>query len=232
MQARHRPAARPAELRRRLARLDQAAASRCRTTASTSPTPWPARRARTTRCRRDDPAGARWTICATSRATIRSWYSAEVRQTLSAYALYVRHAAGRRRPRQGPRAPGRVPGWTNQSLEALAWLWQVLADDPASTDRRWRRSSGTSPTARWRRPARPTSSPPTATRTTCCSHSDRRTDAIVLEALISEQPGERPDPQGGARAAGAPRRRAAGATPRRTSSSCWRWTATSTPSRT
>jgi hypothetical protein len=35
-------------------------------------------------------------------------------------------------------------------------------------------------------------------------HSDRRTDAVILDALIADDPGQRPDPQGGQRVAGAP----------------------------
>ena len=44
------------------------------------------------------------------------------------------------------------------------------------------------------------------------------------------QPAERPDPQAGQRLAGAPHP-GVGATPRKMSSCCWRWTATSTPTK-
>jgi hypothetical protein len=57
-------------------------------------------------------------------------------------------------------------------------------------------------------------------------HSDRRTDAILLEALIAGDPAKRSDPQGGQWPVGPPHARDAGTTPRRTSLSCWPWIAT------
>ena len=60
-----------------------------------------------------------------------SWYGLRTRQTLSAYALYVRDLMG-----DTDQAKARAllddAGLEELSLEAVAWLWQVLNDDPNS----------------------------------------------------------------------------------------------------
>jgi hypothetical protein len=62
------------------------------------------------------------------------WYSKRTRQTLSAYALYVRFLMGDPDQAKG-RALFDEAGVEGLSLEALAWIWTVLADDPASSER-------------------------------------------------------------------------------------------------
>ena len=61
-------------------------------------------------------------------------------------------------------------------------------------------------------------------------HSNRRTDGVLLDAMIADNPDSDLIPKV-VNGLLAHRTRDAGTTPRKTSSSCWRWTATSTPSR-
>lgn len=60
-----------------------------------------------------------------------NWYSQRTRWTLSAYALYVRGLAG---DRDLPKARQLLAeaGLENLPLDAVGWLWQVLAGDPNS----------------------------------------------------------------------------------------------------
>jgi uncharacterized protein YfaS (alpha-2-macroglobulin family) len=59
------------------------------------------------------------------------WYSTRTRQTLSAYALYVRTLMN---DRDTPKARNLLSeaGLENLSLDALGWIWQTLVDDPNS----------------------------------------------------------------------------------------------------
>jgi uncharacterized protein YfaS (alpha-2-macroglobulin family) len=114
------------------------------------------------------------------------WYSPMVRQTLSAYALYVRSLMGDFDPIKAREVYAQLP-LDDASLEALAWLWQVMGSDPGSANQ-------VSEIAR-----RINNS---AVETTGMAnffssygdqewvmlHSDRRTDAVVLDALIAMQP--------------------------------------------
>jgi hypothetical protein len=61
------------------------------------------------------------------------WYSLQTRQTLSAYALYVRTRLGDRDPAKA-RKLLKDAGLEKLSLDAVGWLWQVLLDDPNSTN--------------------------------------------------------------------------------------------------
>ncbi len=61
-----------------------------------------------------------------------STYSARVRNTLTAYSLYVRQQFGDHDPARG-RQLVRETGVEELPFEALGWLLSVLADDPAST---------------------------------------------------------------------------------------------------
>jgi alpha-2-macroglobulin len=61
-----------------------------------------------------------------------STYSTRVRNTLTAYSLYVRQQFGDHDPARG-RQLVRETGVEELSFEALGWLLNVLADDPAST---------------------------------------------------------------------------------------------------
>jgi uncharacterized protein YfaS (alpha-2-macroglobulin family) len=115
-----------------------------------------------------------------------SWYSARTRHAISSYAVYVRSLAGdfdyaKARDLYNQYA------LDEQSLEALAWLWQVLASDPASADA----------VAAIERHLqnRVVETPGAANfitsyddQTWVMLHSNRRTDAIVLDALMAETP--------------------------------------------
>jgi uncharacterized protein YfaS (alpha-2-macroglobulin family) len=114
------------------------------------------------------------------------WYSALTRHTLSSYAVYVRD-------RMGDSDPARARELTNQyaleqqSLEAIGWNWMVMSDDAASTAeveaiRRHVNNSAVETAGaanfftsyddqEW-----------------VLLHSNRRTDAILLDALITDQP--------------------------------------------
>jgi alpha-2-macroglobulin len=115
-----------------------------------------------------------------------SWYSAKTRHALSAYALYVRDLMGDVDTAKARQLLGQYP-LEEQSLEAVAWIWQVLSDDPSSVNqleeiRRFVNNSAVE----------------TASAANFITsygddaylmlHSNRRTDAIVLDALINDQP--------------------------------------------
>ncbi len=60
-----------------------------------------------------------------------SWYSQRTRWTLSAYALYVRDLAGDHDPAKARQLLAEA-SLENLPLDAVGWLWQVLANDPNS----------------------------------------------------------------------------------------------------
>ncbi|MBN1266499.1 MAG: hypothetical protein JXA25_13465 [Anaerolineales bacterium] len=60
-----------------------------------------------------------------------SWYSLHTRQTLSAYALSVRTKMGDRDAEKA-RSLLREAGLEELSLDAVGWIWQTLIDDPGS----------------------------------------------------------------------------------------------------
>ena len=115
-----------------------------------------------------------------------SWYSQRTRWTLSAYALYVRDLLGDTDPAKARQllAEATMDGIP---LEAVGWIWQVLVDDPNSepeleairryVDNRVVETAGA------------------ANFTTTYDDqnylilgSDRRTDAVLLDALIADDP--------------------------------------------
>jgi uncharacterized protein YfaS (alpha-2-macroglobulin family) len=115
-----------------------------------------------------------------------SWYSEITRDALSAYALYVRDLMGDTDTSKARALLDKKP-LDEQSLEQIAWLWQVLSDDPASTteleairrhiDNQAVETAGA------------------ANFITSYGddeyvmlHSNRRTDAIVLDAMINDDP--------------------------------------------
>jgi uncharacterized protein YfaS (alpha-2-macroglobulin family) len=116
-------------------------------------------------------------------------YSARTRATIRAYALHVSHLAGRGDP-AGANAlwNGSGPDGTDHlSMEAIAWLWPVINAD----------GSGASADASIERlfTNRVVETAGAATFTTdygedghLLLHSDRRTDGVVLDALVSERP--------------------------------------------
>jgi alpha-2-macroglobulin len=115
-----------------------------------------------------------------------AWYDARTRDTLSAYALYVRHLMGDRDPDKALKLLDRA-GLENLMLEPIGWLWPVLEDAPNASAQldAIRRYVGN----------HVVETAGAANFTTAYSDqsylllsSDRRTDAILLEALIVDNP--------------------------------------------
>ncbi|HEX6737833.1 MAG TPA: DUF6049 family protein, partial [Vicinamibacteria bacterium] len=113
-------------------------------------------------------------------------YGPELRRTLSAYALYVRFRMG---DADAGKARGlvREAGVAGLSFEALGWLLPVLGKDPGSQAeadliRRHfaNRVSEEAGTAHF--------AVSYGDGAHLLMHSDRRADAVVLEALIADQP--------------------------------------------
>ncbi|MBN1639727.1 MAG: hypothetical protein JXA09_00735 [Anaerolineae bacterium] len=114
------------------------------------------------------------------------WYDKPIRWTLSAYALYVRELMGDRDPEKARRLLDEA-GVEGLSLEALAWLWQAMLDDPAA--------ASSVEAIRLHLDNRAVETAAAASFATSYGdqaylllHSDRRTDAIVLDALIAGDP--------------------------------------------
>lgn len=109
------------------------------------------------------------------------WYSESTSRSISAYALHVRFLAG-------DRDVDKATGLYNRAgddieLDAAAWLWPVVADTALDNDIELLLNN------------RVTETPNAATFATSYEeqayvllHSDRRTDAIVLDALVSQRP--------------------------------------------
>lgn len=110
------------------------------------------------------------------------WYNADTRRTLSAYALYVRHLNGDRDSVKAEKLL-RDAGLENLRMEALGWLWPVI-EDKAQLDeiRRYvgNRVIETAGAANF------TTS--YDDQTYLLLSSDRRTDAILLDALMGDNP--------------------------------------------
>ncbi len=114
------------------------------------------------------------------------WYSQRTRRTLSAYALYVRDLMGDNDPAKA-RALLDEATLDGIPLEAVGWIWQVLVDDPNSAPeldsiRRYiaNRAVETAGAANF-----------TTTyddQTYLILSSDRRTDAVLLDAMIADDP--------------------------------------------
>jgi uncharacterized protein YfaS (alpha-2-macroglobulin family) len=114
------------------------------------------------------------------------WYEPRTRHAISSYAVYVRSLLGDFDYDKARRLYNEL-ALAEQSLEAQAWLWQVLASDPASADA----------VAAIERNIqnRVVETPGAANFITSYDdqewvmlHSNRRTDAIVLDALMVETP--------------------------------------------
>ncbi len=114
------------------------------------------------------------------------WYSEYTRHSLSAYALYVRQLMGDVDTGKARTLLNSKP-LDDQSLEAIAWIWQVLSDDAASAPEveaiRHHINNHAVETAG------------AANFTTSYGdeeylmlHSNRRTDGVILDALINDQP--------------------------------------------
>ncbi|MBX3011948.1 MAG: hypothetical protein KF832_10605 [Caldilineaceae bacterium] len=115
-----------------------------------------------------------------------SWYGERIRHTLSAYALYVRQLMGDVDTAKARSLLNAEP-LDDQSLEAVAWLWQVLQGDSASAQE----------VAAIRRQInnRVVETAGAANFTTSYGedaylllHSSRRADAVILDALIQDEP--------------------------------------------
>ncbi len=115
-----------------------------------------------------------------------SWYGEQTRQTLSAYALYVRALMG---DRDTPKALKLLDqsAAEKMNLDTLGWIWGTLAGDPqaASQLEKIRREVNN----------RVVETAGAANFTTAYDDqtylllaSDRRTDAILLDALIRDTP--------------------------------------------
>ncbi len=114
------------------------------------------------------------------------WYGPETRHALSAYALYVRDLMGDVDTAKARTLLAQYP-LEDQSLEAIAWIWQVLSDDASSVEQleAIRRHVNN----------RAVETASAANFTTSYGddaylllHSNRRTDALLLDALINDQP--------------------------------------------
>jgi uncharacterized protein YfaS (alpha-2-macroglobulin family) len=119
-------------------------------------------------------------------SSIPKEYSIKARRSLIAYALYVLNRMGEANPAKA-RALIAEAGLENLSIETLAWLLSVLAKDAGS-------ASQVAAIQRFLN-NRATEEAATAHFVTSYGgeaylllHSDRRTDAVVLEALINTQP--------------------------------------------
>jgi uncharacterized protein YfaS (alpha-2-macroglobulin family) len=115
-----------------------------------------------------------------------SWYSEQTRSFLSSYALYVRYLMGDRDVDKARNLLNRA-GLEKLHLDAIGWLWQVMLDDPNSTEEleAIRRHINN----------RVVETPNAANFTTdyddqsyLLLSSDRRTDAILLDAMIADDP--------------------------------------------
>jgi uncharacterized protein YfaS (alpha-2-macroglobulin family) len=114
------------------------------------------------------------------------WYGQQTRWTLSSYALYVRNLSGDRDPQKALNLLDEA-GLENLNLEAIGWLWPVIEDAPGA--------SGKLEEIRRYVDNRAVETAGVANFTTQYDDqaylllgSDRRTDAILLDALIGDNP--------------------------------------------
>ena len=115
-------------------------------------------------------------------------YTPQTRHCLRAYAVYLQRLAGKPNPGQARMTLAGLGGSQKAPLECLGWMLNTLADDPASKDEviaiRKRLNNQVTETA---------STAAFATSYQDGSEhlllsSDRRDDAILLEALMEDQP--------------------------------------------
>jgi len=112
-----------------------------------------------------------------------SWYSQQTRWTLSAYALYVRNLMGDRDAQKAQNLLNEA-GLDKLSMEAIGWLWPVIDDSDQLDAIRLYVNNHVVETAG---AANFTTS--YDDQTYLLLSSDRRTDAILLDALIEDNPG-------------------------------------------
>jgi len=111
-----------------------------------------------------------------------SWYTQETRWTLSAYALYVRNLTGDRDAAKAEKLLNDA-ALENLSMEAIGWLWPVIDDNNQLDAIRLYVNNHVIETAG---AANFTTS--YSDQTYLLLSSDRRTDAILLDALMEDNP--------------------------------------------
>ncbi len=111
-----------------------------------------------------------------------AYYSERTRQTLSAYALYVRALAGERDSQKASRLLDSA-GLQNLSIEAIGWLWQVIDDPRQREEIRVFVNNHTTETA-----GAANFVVGYDDQTYLLLSSDRRADAIMLDALVADDP--------------------------------------------
>ncbi len=110
------------------------------------------------------------------------WYSQDTRWTLSAYALYVRNLAGDRDSGKAERLL-KDAGLENLSMEAIGWLWSVINDQEQLDAIRLFVNNHVVETA-----GAANFTTGYSDQTYLLLSSDRRTDAILLDALMEDNP--------------------------------------------
>ena len=111
-----------------------------------------------------------------------SWYTQDTRWTLSAYALYVRNLMGDRDTGKAESLLNEA-GLENLSMEVIGWLWSVIDDTSKLDAIRVYVNNHVVETAG---AANFTTS--YSDQTYLLLSSDRRTDAILLDALMEDNP--------------------------------------------
>lgn len=111
-----------------------------------------------------------------------SWYSQDTCWTISAYALYVRNLMG---DRDAAKAEGLLneAGLENLSMEAIGWLWPVIDNEGQLEAIRLFVNNHVVETA-----GAANFTTAYTEQTYLLLSSDRRTDAILLDALIEDNP--------------------------------------------
>ena len=108
-------------------------------------------------------------------------YGEETRNSLGAYALHVRNLAG---DRDSGKANDLYPRLGDAQLDALAWIWPVVSDGDARAEIERNFENRASDTA-----GAATFAGTYGEDAYLVAHSDRRTDGVILDALITESPG-------------------------------------------
>jgi uncharacterized protein YfaS (alpha-2-macroglobulin family) len=110
------------------------------------------------------------------------WYGRQTRWTLSAYALYVRNLSGDRDARKAQNLLGEA-GIENLSMEAIGWLWPVIDNENQLEEIRQFVNNHVVETA-----GAANFTTAYDDQTYLLLGSDRRTDAVLLDALIEDNP--------------------------------------------
>jgi uncharacterized protein YfaS (alpha-2-macroglobulin family) len=110
------------------------------------------------------------------------WYSEQTRHTLSAYALYVRNLSGERDAEKAQRLFSDV-GIDNLTMEAIGWLWPVIDNNSQLDEIRLFVNNHVVETA-----GAANFTTAYDDQTYLLLSSDRRTDAILLDALMEDNP--------------------------------------------